>query len=229
MLISYLFLFFILCFAVLFSLDFTGTSPTSGGGIFVPRLEKILKSPNIIVDTLNIVHWIGFKKVNIENIKTGINFINPQINKKHPGKKIYVIKDPDHSSYSDKEKNELREFSKDKKITIILAEKLESKNIREVLHQTKGRDDFTLILLADKYQFPILTNDRLKDLNELSLMLPIFRMITMDQHEIKKEIINPERYQAKKFMSPARILPDDILMKMQDFDAWSGIKNECQN
>lgn len=141
------------------------------------RKKKILQSSNIIVDTLNLTHWLNRrdpkKKINICDIISAINITAPLLKNEYTGRIIYVTKDRETQVEKD-ESVSLRKIyqtaAHTNNVYINVVERL-PEEVREVKmnksHASLGRDDFYLIMLAWNLHCPVLSRDRFHDLSDM--------------------------------------------------------------
>ena len=149
----------------------------SGGGY--PRGNQ----DDLIVDTLNILHYIGLKP-NDKSIRRTIEKTLPIIRKKYSGHIFYVVKDRDTAFTSEETKAMYEELAKEHKITIASVEKYKTQpNANDLVadkknkdHAAKGRDDFYTLFLANKYNCWVLTNDRYVDAGDFKRNLIPFHV-----------------------------------------------------
>jgi len=135
----------------------------AGGGAAAPQ--------NIIVDTLNLTHWLFPDSILSEDlIIKSIDQTASKLKKQYPGKVIYVLKDRE-TTFNDKFTHvALKETADRNLVTIIVAEKYKdppsSEADKSVSHSSRGRDDFLMSVLARQWRCPVLTEDRLRDFDE---------------------------------------------------------------
>jgi hypothetical protein len=138
------------------------------------------KSQNVVVDTLNLAHWLGRrapgKRVETCDIIAAIDETAPLLRRLYPDRVIYVTKGREARA----EKRAAARLqalyqaaSRRNGVYIHLVERLpgdgaEGRGGRGGRpHAALGRDDFYLILLAWKLGCPVLSRDRFRDLKEM--------------------------------------------------------------
>lgn len=162
----------------------------------------VYNSENIVVDTLNLVHYTHDFKNKVRKDKYECIIKNTIISSAFDLKKIYtdkimyVIKfteDP-----SEQLLNDFQTISKAFRINIYtIVTNIKSKKDDE--HVIKGRDDYLAIYLANKYNCKILSNDRYKDFKDMK-KIPRFIAYSFIFYKDEKEIlhIDPSKIELRK-------------------------------
>jgi hypothetical protein len=189
-----------------------------GGGSGARSGARKIPSKNIIVDTLNVTHWMR-GKVSSHDISETISTITPILARIYKGGDImFVLKDRDNSFYTEEDHKLFKWLSDKNKVTIYVAEKYkdppQSQNKQTNKHSTKGRDDFYMSVLAAKYKCGVITEDSLKDFAEFrNNIQPFYVLIYRFWKDIPdKDYIRPEIGYAK-LRRPFRIHPSMIFTK----------------
>ena len=171
------------------------------------------KSPHIIVDTLNLTHYLNENaKISPELIIETINNTSNILKKYHKGNIMYVLKDRD-SKFNDIELRELyKKTAIRNKVYINIAEKYvkpPSGVPKSNEHSSAGRDDFYMSILAFKYRCAILTADSLKDFSRFRATIQPFYVFEYSYWSDfpKQEFIRPESSSYIKLKKPRRIHP----------------------
>ncbi len=161
---------------------------------------------NIVVDTLNLTYFLK-QKVSIDDIIETIKFATPTLKKKYSDRIIFVFKEGrDIKKYTD---GDFKQLANELKIIIcITSNEYVNKPIDtqdQVNHSSNGMDDLYAILMANLYNCPILTNDKLRDIKQFYNSLNRFHVTEylFNEREIKKNYINPIAY--KKIWKPKLI------------------------
>ena len=196
----------IICLLCIIAIIFTATfaicmtscahrTSISGGGY--PSGNK----NDLIVDTLNILHYIGLKP-NDKSIRRTIEKTLPIIREKYSGHIFYVVKDRDTAFISEETKSMYEELANKHKITIASVEKYKKQPNADDLvadkknkdHAAKGRDDFYTLFLANKYNCWVLTNDRYVDAGDFKRNLIPFHVYVYTYFKKRPEhvIIEPK-------------------------------------
>jgi hypothetical protein len=137
-------------------------------------------SPNIVVDTLNLAHWLFKPKHGLtpDLIVDAIDRTAPVLQKKHSGRIMYVLKDRE-SQFNDAEiRDKYRKAAIRNKAYLFVAERYEDPPQSSAVasgHSRLGRDDFYMSLLAGKNKCAVITADRLRDFSRFRDTIPPFR------------------------------------------------------
>ena len=165
---------------LLIPLIIAGAEKDGHGRALSPRRRKALESENIVVDTLNLAHWLRrrapLKTVELCDIISAIDETAPTLRQKYSGRIIYVTKD--RETYVEKEKAErvralYQAASRRNGVYINVVEKLQTPEVLPTdspatkPHAALGRDDFYLIMLAWKLNCSVLSRDRFRDLKDM--------------------------------------------------------------
>ncbi len=134
-------------------------------------------SPNLVVDTLNLAHWLAGEALNPERIVAAIDRTAAALKARHPGRVMYVLKDRD-SEFNDAAAHALyHEAARRNGVYVIVAEQYRDPPrgpAASRAHSARGRDDFLMAVLAAKWRCPVLTEDRLRDFAEFRATLQPF-------------------------------------------------------
>jgi hypothetical protein len=142
------------------------------------------KSSHIVVDTLNLVHWLGRasepgRALTPDLIAEAIDRTAPALLKRHPGRVMYVLKDRE-SQFNDEAAREVyRRAAERNKVYVLLAERYSDppKGVAESPeHSAQGRDDFFIALLAHRWRCAVLTEDRLRDFDRFRATVQPFHV-----------------------------------------------------
>jgi len=173
-----------------------------------------LSNDHIVIDTLNLLHLVfesdklGKVVVNEDIIYRTIEISAPVITKKYSGRVMYVIKGKDKiqtdentdqtetDADSEKKYNRLQELCNKYKIYIYYIEQYKDPpkgHKMSAAHASKGRDDFYLMMLANRYKCKILSEDRYRDFGQFNDTIPPFYVyeFTFWALEKKKDFVNP--------------------------------------
>lgn len=132
------------------------------------------KPSKLVIDTLNISHML-YGKVDIENtIK--------HVCEKYKGRIMFVVKDRNSGGCGEN----LQKLSEKYKCYIYYTKIFAKLNNRE--HSGNSRDDFYCVYLANKFDCPILSNDKMRDFREFAKNVEKFEII--EYSPFKKPIKN---------------------------------------
>jgi hypothetical protein len=149
-----------------------------------PKGADYAKSSHIVVDTLNLAHWLGRasghgRALTPDLIAEAIDRTAPVLLKRHPGRVMYVLKDRE-SQFNDEAAREVyRRAAERNKVYVLLAERYSDppKGVAESPeHSAQGRDDFFIALLAHRWRCAVLTEDRLRDFDRFRATVQPFHV-----------------------------------------------------
>ncbi|GFR88192.1 hypothetical protein ElyMa_002511400 [Elysia marginata] len=196
------------------------TSMRSGGGVASGRKARALESKNIVVDTLNLVHWLKrrspLKRVETCDILAAIGTTAPILHQKYSGRIIYVTKDREtRAAKSDAERLRalFQTTAHHYNVYIYVVERLpvekkvERRDGKDKSHAALGRDDFYLIMLAWKYNCPALSQDRFRDLADMKTDLAPFHVYSFSPVKPypERDFVNPSAAEFRRMQRPAAV------------------------
>nr|BBO53973.1 hypothetical protein [Abalone asfa-like virus]BCY04532.1 Histone-like DNA-binding protein [Abalone asfa-like virus] len=190
------------------------------GGAFVKRPDSIGRSfikakTNLVIDSLNLTHWLYPEKEHIcqEDVISMIKTLTPKLRKHYSNKLMFVTKDAENTELTYEQKKQFNTLAHDLKVYIYLAEKLRDVNDKKdpTQHSYKGRDDFMMTHLGNSLDCAVLTKDSLKDIQELELAVPPFKLsiFSFMSKYPEKMIITPKKLTSKR-KKPVLIWPDSL-------------------
>ena len=191
----YIILFILLCtiLAIIFIYDnkiINGGSGGSGGS------GGAVKSPHIIVDTLNLTHWYH-GNVSTQLISDTIDRSAPILKKNFAGRIMYVLKDRESKFNSQSDHVLYKKLASKYGIYIIVAEKYidppKGVSISNE-HSAMGRDDFYISILARRWKCAVLTEDRLRDFLKFRATIQPFHVYEFSywSDSVQRDYIRPE-------------------------------------
>lgn len=139
-----------------------------------------IQSSNIVVDTLNLVHWMHGGKVDMSEdlIIETINYAAPILKSKYPGRVMFVTKDR-NSSGGKWDSSKMQKIAEKNGIYIYSVENYElpPKGVEaSSSHSASGRDDFYMAILARQYKCRVCTGDHFGDFNEFRATVQPFHV-----------------------------------------------------
>lgn len=132
------------------------------------------KSPHVVVDTLNLTHWMhttSDKRANITT-KTIIKTIEetaPAIRAQYPGRIMYVVKDRESVLNDPDMRVAYAEAATAHNVYIYVVERYEeppNSSTKAATHSSRGRDDLYMAILARRWKCSVLTEDRFRDFDK---------------------------------------------------------------
>jgi hypothetical protein len=175
------------------------------------------KAKSIVIDTLNMTHELFDKQqskskkskskkyvINQADINKTIIKLTEKLKPTYSDKIIFVVKTQE--SLSDEKLQLIRDnyknLSKDLKVEIHLVEKLKDSKVKFFKgHSALGRDDFYIKVISWENRFPILSNDRFRDLEQMKFgELDSFYVRIYTSYKLfeAKTFINPTAHRYKK-------------------------------
>ena len=220
------------------------------GGVFSPggrgtyggasRKARSLESKNLVVDTLNLTHWLqrrsSLKKVELCDILSAIEETAPILRSAYPGRVIYVTKDREtraDKADADRRRALYQATARRAGVYINVVERLPElhegvsslirakasvaeKDRGSKSHASLGRDDFYLIMLAWKYNCPVLSRDRFHDLADMKHDLESFHVYGYSpvKNLPERDFVNPAAAEFLRMRRPATVDYPAVLPRM---------------
>lgn len=199
------------------------------GGAVPSRKTRVLESKNIVVDTLNLTHWLQrrapLKMVETCTILAAIERTAPIIRRSYPGRIIYVTKDRETPATKERAERLRALYQATARrcgVYVNVVERLPNekdddahdgahdgapRRRRGKSHAALGRDDFYLIMLAWKYNSPVLSRDRFRDLADMKAGLDPFHVYIYSPVKTlpERDFVNPAAAEFQKMRRPAAV------------------------
>jgi hypothetical protein len=184
LLVALLFVLVLVC-VVLAALCARASGLTLGGA--APTVRRGLdyaKSPHIVVDTLNLTHWLhGADRKSFALTPTliadTIDRTAPALLVRHTGRVMYVLKDRE-SQFNDEAAREVYKQAAERNgVYVYVAERYPDppKGVApSAEHSARGRDDFFVAMLAHRWRCAVLTEDRLRDFDRFRATIQPFHV-----------------------------------------------------
>lgn len=191
-----------------------------GGALVRPRRGlDYTKSPHIVVDTLNLTHWLheasrGRKPLVMSPalIAETIDRTAPALLVRHTGRVMYVLKDRE-SQFNDEAAREVYKQAAERNGVYLLAAERYPDPPKGVApsaeHSARGRDDFFMSVLAHRYRCAVLTADRLRDFARFRATIQPFHVYEFAfwRATPHREFIRPESSAYARMKKPRTINP----------------------
>lgn len=206
-------------------LVFAGAEPLS------PRRRKALESEDIVVDTLNLTHWLRrrtpLKKVDICDIISAIDETAPILRSRYPGRVIYVTKD--RETATDESTARFRALyqaaAKRNKVYVNVVERIpdasstraSTRASTRTHHAALGRDDFYIIMLSWKLNCAVLSRDRFHDLADMKAgHLDSFQVYSYApfRSAAERDFVNPSAPEFRRMWRPTIVDYTKVLPRM---------------
>lgn len=140
---------------------------------------------HIVVDTLNLAHWYAQKKkIESADIVRAITRTAPALRKRYAGEVVYVLKDSDSGRGGGVDYEALARREKIQIVLVLKDAPASSADFRRptqdaAAHSARGRDDFAVGMLAWKLRCRALTNDGMRDFEDVKKNARPFIMRTL--------------------------------------------------
>jgi hypothetical protein len=216
----------IICLVVLALLLTCSARASFAGGGIVRKRPAPPKSPHIVVDTLNLTHFVGSTSKAPMQISTSaiigtIAQTADSIKKKYPGRVYFVVKDRE-SVLNDPATHQLyASAAKEHGVYIAVVEQYEDPPFstpgerKRFSHASRGRDDLFMAIMAKKYKCNVLTEDRFRDFEQFRQEVPPFRVHVYSYYRDlpEKDYVNPQSPAYRGLKKPhtvryAEVFPD---------------------
>jgi hypothetical protein len=175
----------------------------------ISNILSINKSHNrknfgdIVIDSLNLIHFIRNSSgyISTDNIYSSIKYIAKKLKRFFSGRIMFAIKNDENNTESSKNNEHYKKLAKELHVFIYIAE-LYSENaptwklpshISQDIHSAKGRDDYSAIMLANKFNCPILSNDNYSDRREYHATIAPFKLLEYNWFSAKLPIVEQYR------------------------------------
>ena len=185
------------------------------------RKERALQSKNLVVDTLNLTHWLkrrtSLKTVDLCDIIAAIDETAPVLRKRYTGRVIFVTKDRETRVEKEalvRARKLYQATARRNGVYINIVERLPGDAKSSKSHAAFGRDDFYLIMLAWKLNCPVLSRDRFRDLCDMKTgHLDKFHVYAYSPVKDlpDRDYVNPAAAEFSLMRRPALIDYSDIL------------------
>jgi len=186
------------------------------------RKERALRSKNLVVDTLNLAHWLRrrspLKTVDLCDIVATIDETALVLRQRYPGRVIFVTKDRetrvDQGALA-RARAVYQAAAKRNRVYINVVERLPGDaKASSKSHAALGRDDFYLIMLAWKLGCSVLSRDRFRDLPDMKAgHLDKFHVYAYSPVKDlpERDYVNPAAAEFARMQRPALVDYSDVL------------------
>jgi hypothetical protein len=204
---------------------------------------------NLVVDTLNLVHWLRPAAregpLDIDEIVGAIDSVAAPLRERYPGRVTFVVKSRDTPEGRDAQaatRARYQEAARRNRVWVALVAALPPRvgyagrgaahAGRGAAHAALGRDDFYMILTARDHGCAVLTRDRFRDLADMkSGALEPFHVYVFSPHASypRRDFVNPAAAEYRRLCCPPAVRPDQILSSEKKQSAVLQIKRETSN
>jgi hypothetical protein len=198
------------------------------GGVAARRPQRRGPAPesseHIVVDSLNVVHWLGGSAAAVTpaSITAMVDQTAPVLKRAHPGRVIYVLKDRESLFNSNETRELYRAAAVRNSVYLVIAEKYEvppatAASALTSHHSARGRDDFFMSLLARRYKCAVVTADKLKDFDNFRSMIPPFHTMEFAfwrEGVPLREYVKPDSRAYALLRRPATIHPATLFASL---------------
>ena len=192
------------------------------------RPKRKTTSDHLVVDTLNLVHWLHKCKqshapISTAEIVSAIDKSAPQLRRRYSGVIVYVLKDQESRLNSAEIRAQYQEAAERNRVHIACTERsdfaalgAQSASVQANLHAKHaalGRDDFYMCLQADRYRSAVATCDRLRDFAEFRAAIAPFHTVTFVYWRAtpERDFIRPASPAYARLRKPHTIEFSDLL------------------
>lgn len=155
-------------------------------------------SPHIVVDTLNLTHWLlRPDSLTPAVIVSAIDKTAPTLKLRHPGRVMYVLKDRESQFNDEAAREAYREAAVRNGIYVYVVERYPDPPAGvkpSAEHSSRARDDFFTALLAFRWRCAVLTEDRLRDFDRFRATVSPFHVYEFAfwREQPHRDFIRPE-------------------------------------
>ena len=161
-----------------------GAGEAARAGIRRRQSPDPAHSPHVVVDTLNLTHWLrggkgGNAPLTRDEVIRAIDQTAPTLKRQHPGRVMYVLKDRESQFNDEAVRAAYGEAAVRNGVYLYDVERYPdppagSRPTAE--HSGRARDDFFMALLAAKWRCAVLTEDRLRDFDRFRASVSPFHV-----------------------------------------------------
>lgn len=197
-----------------------GFTAAVGGAQARPAARRAAPSPHIVVDTLNLTHWLwaskGAAALSPALIVETIDATAPILKLRYPGQVVYVLKDRESQFNLDTVRSLYQETARRNGVYLAIAERYADPPAASVMsseeHSGRGRDDFYMSILAGRYKCAVLTADRLRDFGRFRSTIPPFQVYEYNfwRDLPSRDFIRPDAAAYARVRKPRTIHPRDV-------------------
>jgi hypothetical protein len=173
------------------------------------------KSPHIVVDTLNLTHWLheADRKtftLTPAAIAETIDRTAAALLVRHTGRVMYVLKDRE-SQFNDEAAREVYKQAAERNgVYVYVAERYPDppKGVApSAEHSARGRDDFFVAMLAHRWRCAVLTEDRLRDFDRFRATIQPFHVYEFAfwRSTPHREFVRPESSAYARMKKPRMV------------------------
>ncbi len=172
--------------------------------------QKARASENLVVDTLNLAHWLrrGAPSggVGLPDILAAIDATAPALRRRHPGRVVYVTKGRESAEApSPRAHAQYRAAAHRNGVYVAVVERAPGAR-KAKGHAALGRDDFYMMFLAGRMGCAVLTRDRFRDLPEMKAGgLGRFNVRVYAPGGDQVDYVNPAAPEFRRLRRPAAV------------------------
>jgi hypothetical protein len=198
------------------SQSFCGGAPRAGRAPARAR-RPTRAAKNIVVDTLNLAHWLRERAdkgpLSTAEITAAIERAAPALRKRFPGEIVFVLKDHNNTLNDGAVRAQYQAAAERARVRIVCAERYSPgaepafRRARRPRHSAAGRDDFYMCLLASKLRCAVATEDRLRDFAEFRGAVAPFIIVTFAHWRALpgRDFVRPDARAFARLRRPRRV------------------------
>ena len=185
------------------------------------REKEIRQKDDIIIDGLNLTHWLASKNrcpippknLHLCDIISTIDETSDIIRSQHKGRIMFVLKDRETALNNPTTRAIYAEAARRNKVYVYVVERYQiplkakySSPLGRTQHAKLGRDDFYMGILAKKFKCKVLTADRFRDFDQLRAHLDPFHVYeyTWWRSYPERDYVNPHAPEFQRLRKPRR-------------------------
>lgn len=185
-----------------------------------PKRPDPAQSPHLVIDTLNLVHWVhgealraGRATLTPALIAETVDSTAPTLKARHPGRLVYVLKDRESQLNDEAARAAYKAAAGRSKVWVAVVERYAEPPSTGLPatgeHSERGRDDFYMSVLASRLRCAVLTADRLRDFARFRATVRPFHVYeyTYWRDQPLREYVRPESPAYAKLRKPRTVHP----------------------
>jgi hypothetical protein len=213
---------------------------TVGGGAARPERPRARQKPShLVVDTLNLAHWLRGRPrapgagptdpapadsapadpgrpLEPADIVAAIDATAATLKKTYPGQLVYVLKDRESRFNEPEQRQAFQAAAQRNQVTVALVERYQDPPAggpTAASHSARGRDDFYMSILAHRLRCPVLTADRLRDFADFRAAVPPFHVLEFTHWRAHpaRDFVRPASPAYARLRRPATVHPSALL------------------
>lgn len=192
-------------------------SVVTGGAVRGGIVRRVARStagaPHLVVDTLNLTHWLQrdrISRIGLCDIIETIDHTSATLKARHGDRVMFVTKDRQSALNDPEVRSRYAGAAKRNRVYVYVVERYAPEGDPEPTarpHEAAGRDDFFMGILAHEYRSPVLSRDRFRDYDRLREHVDPFHVYEYTPHEERprRHFVNPAGGAYANVLRPRRV------------------------